>query len=370
MGISSQRDITWKSKKVDFDHVVFLVKDVHRQRQQKKLTTRSRPKISIDASLLGFRFIGSTFKPSTAVKIIASSLAEKGIDVVINFDGPNRHHSKRASCARRAATDTAQIDRLNCRNMLVPLINEPNPTPDIEEQKKELSKKLRSLEAKTDRVLPTDFVQDLKSWHQQYKPDGRGCIFAKDAPWQADPCIAKGAIDGAIDAVLSGDSDFQMYVGNGGPDGLGDLMLRNPYIRSRTNRVETVEIQTGQLAVKTYVETCLRRKRGDEDLWQSLPRYPLFDGLADSMLRAVVAVSMGSDVNPGGVDGLGPSKMATFLAKAKEKDSSSSSGESDVVDSLLGYVCDFATARKARRGGWKGVSEKSALTKHGIVFAL
>ena len=133
--------------------------------------------------------------------------------VVIDFDGVKRHHSKRAFCKRRADQDKAHLQRIELRTRLVPLLHEPNPTDETEKEKKAISTKLRALEAQTRQILPTNFVAALTDFQQEYNSLGKGIIFIGHAPWQADPCIAKAAIDGDIEGILSGDSDFSMYVG-------------------------------------------------------------------------------------------------------------------------------------------------------------
>ncbi len=54
------------------------------------------------------------------------------------------------------------------------------------------------------------------------------------APFQADPSIADVAIWGDCEAILSGDSDFSMYVGPGGPDHIRDIMIRDIKISQKT----------------------------------------------------------------------------------------------------------------------------------------
>ena len=49
------------------------------------------------------------------------------------------------------------------------------------------------------------------------------------APFQADPCISEVAHRGECEAIMSGDTDFVVYVGPGGPDQLGDLVLKMWY---------------------------------------------------------------------------------------------------------------------------------------------
>ena len=56
-----------------------------------------------------------------------------------------------------------------------------------------------------------------------------GKITSETALYQANSCIAEVALAlrGECEAIISGDSDFALYVGPGGPDKLGDLMRRN-----------------------------------------------------------------------------------------------------------------------------------------------
>ena len=49
-----------------------------------------------------------------------------------------------------------------------------------------------------------------------------------------DSAIAKRATGGNIDEIaVLGDSDFAIYVGNGRPDGCGDIMQRNQKLAKR-----------------------------------------------------------------------------------------------------------------------------------------
>ncbi len=46
-------------------------------------------------------------------------------------------------------------------------------------------------------------------------------------PFQADPSIADAAIRGGCEAIISGNSNFAMYIGPGGSDNQGDIMIRD-----------------------------------------------------------------------------------------------------------------------------------------------
>ena len=80
--------------------------------------------------------------------------------------------------------------------------------------------------------------------------------------WQADPAIARRSLNGEVDAIISGNSDFSVYIGVGGPDGMGDIMLRKPQITAKhgLQRLQSLEIWTGQKVVAGYITKPLETK--------------------------------------------------------------------------------------------------------------
>ena len=86
---------------------------------------------------------------------------------------------------------------------------------------------------------------------------GKGEITMETAPFQADPSIADVAIRGGCEAIISGDSDFAMYVGTGGPNSLGDIMLRDIKIDQRTLTIVGGTIITGQRHVASKIAELL-----------------------------------------------------------------------------------------------------------------
>ena len=54
--------------------------------------------------------------------------------------------------------------------------------------------------------------------------------------------------------------------------------------------------------------------------WIVYPSSPVFDGMTDPRLRALVAVGLGCDTWPGGVPNLGPAKMMKLLQRLPEID--------------------------------------------------
>jgi len=76
----------------------------------------------------------------------------------------------------------------------------------------DIQKKIWTFENALKRSLPSDFAKKLEAFVAGYKSDGKGQISFETAHTQADPCLAQLAIDGDIDAIISGDSDFAMYM--------------------------------------------------------------------------------------------------------------------------------------------------------------
>lgn len=310
MGINNQASIVWKSSEVPFNFVIYLLDRHYKSRQDLKLTTRIRPRVSIDVSLLGYLFLGKkSCSPAFAVASIAKCFASSGIDVILDVDGFMRHHSKRAHQDRQATKDRLRLQLLEHRASLAGLLNLPNPTNEITKQKQKLMEHIRAKEKQRDRSLPVTFLDDVKGYINDFKTTCGARISVESSLWQADPTIAKRAIDGEVDAILSGDSDFAMYIGTGGPDGLGDIMLRNPIFTKRTtDTIDTLEIWTGQKSVVNHINQILQPRVGASPFHKD-PKHPVFDGMSSLRARALFALALGCDALPGGIVGCGPQKV-------------------------------------------------------------
>ena len=221
MGIQNQSALLFKSKEINFDDIVYLLEQHHAARRRSASTTRLRPKVTIDASLLAYKYLSTTLHPSDSISLISTALAKRNVDVLITCDPPERHHSKRAHHQRVGKKEIAKLKLVLCRMEL------SNSVADNEKIKR-LTNEIQKLEKANSRLsLPPDFVAKLEQYVSEYQSQGRGEINIQTAPFQADPSIADVAISGGCEAILSGDSDFAMYVGPGGPDKLADVMLRD-----------------------------------------------------------------------------------------------------------------------------------------------
>ena len=277
-----------------------------------------RLKGGIDANLLGYKYVHdrSPFAPDSAVAHVAQAFSDSLVDIHIICDHPTeRHPSKRASCQRRANREKRAIQLITTRAHLQSLLNEQDASSEHATKINDAQKKLRSLENALKRQeLPADFSQRLEEFVGSFESENKGNITMEVAPTQADPCLAKMAVNGDVDFFISGDSDFAVYVGPNGCNGLADIMLKDLKLTTNKEPIRSCKIYTGQKAVADRIEAILRPKLGrspfDQTKGGRIPERPIFSGVHDPMTRALMAMVVGCDACPGGVAGSGP-KAAT-----------------------------------------------------------
>ena len=129
--------------------------------------------------------------------------------------------------------------------------------------------------------------------------------------WQADPAIAKRALDGEVDITLSGDSDFSVHIGFGGPDGFGDVMLRKPEV-TQGQGLKSLQMWTGQNKTSDCVSSTLQSELPAGTNILKKPKFPLFDGLEYIRPQTLFALAVGCDVLPGGVRQFGPKQACSI----------------------------------------------------------
>jgi len=200
------------------------------------------------------------------------------------------------------------------------VLNNPDDSSQQAQKIEDMQKKIRGLENTLKRrQLPPDFSQSCRAFVSGYNSDKKGKIMMESALTQADPCAAKMAVDGDADFIISGDSDFAVYVGPNGPNGMADVMLKDVKLTMRKEPIQSCKIYTGQKAVADRIETILRPKLGylpfEKENGGRTPDYPIFSGVNDPMVRALMAVLVGCDACPGGVVGAGPKVASSLLEK-------------------------------------------------------
>lgn len=210
MGIQSQGALLYKSSEINLDNIVYLIEQRHAERRRQLMTPRVRPTVTMDASLLGYKQLGTSLHPSDGVYLICNALANRSVDVIIVCDPPTRHHSKRAHHQRVGRKEKDRLQLMLYRMEL-------SCAGDNPEEIQRITDEIRKLErAESQTCLPSNFLSRLKELVSKYESHGKGEIMINIAPFQADPSIADVAVRGGCEAIFSGDSDFAMYVGPGG----------------------------------------------------------------------------------------------------------------------------------------------------------
>lgn len=310
MGIQSQNALLFKSNEMEFNDIVYLIEQRHAERRRSTtpnpITARVRPKVTIDASLIGYKFLGNSLHPSDGVLIICRALANRNIDVLIICDPPTRHHSKRAHHQRVGKKEKDKLKLMLCRMEL-------SRAGDDSDKIRRVTNEIRKLEKGESRAfLPLNFVARLQELASKFDAHGKGEIMVEIAPFQADPSIADVALRGGCEAIFSGDSDFAMYVGPGGPDKLSDIMVRDIKINAKQSTITGCTLITGQRDVASKIEEILSN-RGVAAVFPVEPKFPLFNGVEDPTTRALIALALGCDALPGGVAGVGTSSLHNLL---------------------------------------------------------
>ena len=221
MGISGQSSFLWRSIELDARLIYYVIEQqFQRAKSSNPSISRLRPKVVIDANLIGYSFLFKGIGPIKAVFVIAKAFARDGIDVTIVCDNKElRHHSKRATISRKGEKERAKIKIIHNRFELTNLLRAADSEAPVNMMRmKKLQKYITTLEHKIDTVFPDNFVEELTKLVNAYD----GSITIDATPFQADPDIARRVICGEADVIVSGDSDFAMYIG---PDS-SDIMIR------------------------------------------------------------------------------------------------------------------------------------------------
>ena len=105
MGIDGFTHCFWKSVKLEWVHVVYLPHELKRHRfvtndsVTNDSSTCSSPVVDIDANNIAFKDLDD---PVSFVIDCVREGIKSDLEMNETLDGDSRHHSKRASCARKA----------------------------------------------------------------------------------------------------------------------------------------------------------------------------------------------------------------------------------------------------------------------------
>lgn len=265
MGFQSQHSVLFKANSIPFEDIRRLIfKRFQKNKFQGEVGTRERPSVAIDANLLGYLFLQRSCGAIGGIRIVCQTFTSNGIDVVLVADGPNRHHSKRATIERSAQREIANIEATKKRIELTEALQMQTDPNDATISN--ISKTLRALEKKSSRKLPENFLEAMKTIQprggtEEVNAERSPKIRFIESVFQADPEVAGLALSGAVEAIVSGDSDFAIHCG---PETISldsgsqyvDFMLAKPKISLKDRDILSFDIITGQSVVAEATAAC------------------------------------------------------------------------------------------------------------------
>ena len=223
MGISGTKNMFWKTTTITFDAAISTIAsmidtssnsalDASIASGEAAVAKREAYTVAVDANLIAYKYIGdgSSISPVGSVLKITRAFNDKGFDVIVVSDNPTkRHHSKRATIQRvskqKKATIQAKIKRHELHS-----IQAGNDSAEKASQLQATMKKLSAAENAMSKMFPPNFADALQIAIENYKQEmgfgeNSSKVTYKVAPTQADPCVAKLVVDGAVDTLVSND---------------------------------------------------------------------------------------------------------------------------------------------------------------------
>jgi hypothetical protein len=305
MGVSGASNLLYRSPQLDLRqlHAVLTVRA--RRPGAAPLGQQRRPCIDVDANQVGFTQLKGAAGPASGTFHVGRGIGIAGIDVNYVCDGPSRHHSKRASRQRASLRERDRLAYFQAKTELATLLqSEGRQEEAVKKLEKLIVKKRRSYQ----RALPANFATILEELvaNESSKPDAlpsHGELSFLSDENQADPLMAIRAREKVTDAILSNDSDFAAHLGDDG------LFIKEFCYSPREQSVSKFVLSTGNKVVAEMWAGILQQNYTAVDgqeapVWIVEPTSPVFEGMADPRLRALVAVGLGCDTWPGGVTNL------------------------------------------------------------------
>jgi 5'-3' exonuclease len=221
MGIKYAHAYTYAINQISLDDVYNIsLSNIPLDNDNKKI--RNHPCIDIDCSLI-VRCRGNTNIASNTQYLIniCTIFQQKGFEVMLVFDGNERHHSKRATMKRQSEKHHKRIELILHKSELMSIVERRRSVDSIEQRKNLLEeesaikKKIRTLE----QFLKHCTIDVGEKLFNSFKASLRKLTTIKNikccqAVFQADTVMAGRVVSGATDIILTSDSDQAALLGN------------------------------------------------------------------------------------------------------------------------------------------------------------
>ena len=218
MGVAKAHDNTHSIDDLSKDQLINIIKQRYEKCSIKK-QYRNKPIVDIDASWI----VRKAYDQSKEDRInylfnICFILIKENIDVLIICDGPDRHHSKRATIRRAAEVQKNKIKLILNKTKLARLTSERRATSsvqrkqEIQKEGEELAKETNKLEKKLQDTLfdvGTSLLEAIQQKIATIENDDEsfGTINVVQTVFQAYSLLAYRCVRGLSDMMFANDSD-------------------------------------------------------------------------------------------------------------------------------------------------------------------
>ena len=295
-----------------------------------------KPILDVDVSWIYRRFASQGKDALDCTIRLCLVFVKIGFIVVLVCDGSVRHHTKRATIARSINSYKNQIDILEKKNELMKIADKRRQSNSVVEretlEKEELllsdqiKRKESSFQHKTVDVgksLFDDIKDIIAALDDELIGEKGGSITVCQAIFQADSVIASRCNKRISDLVLGSDTDLSAHCGS--------LCLGIKEFKFVDNNVSEMELFAScneticNIAQIINVDTTIKNKRIIN------PPCPVFEGIMDPRVRALMCVGLGCDVVEKNLKTVTPHSLFNFLVSIKLKK----------VDDLYNEILNF-----------------------------
>ena len=315
MGVATPKKILNTIAALSGDDLFTIAKAV---RDKKDPSSSRNPHIALDASVWAHKYKDKGLQMPAHIVDLAAHFAAYGVDVTIFCDRTNyRHDSKRDSVRRYAEVEMKKARLIKLRLEMMKLHGmvkdrvEGIDVKTVEAKLSTVGKEVEALE-KSIRESPLSQLYSQLSDVMSNKvlgPDS-GNLDLKEALFQADAAIAFEAVKGTVDIIGSNDSDFHVLAGPAGIV-ISDLKF-SPKKKHNGGSIHSIKIACGQWSPIEYIIGVLHIRPDSKVVTRA--KHPVLEG-QPLRVRALIAVAIGCDANPGGIPGVGPAKIESVLSE-------------------------------------------------------
>jgi hypothetical protein len=266
--------------------------------------------------------------PVGAVANLLLAWALRGAVILPICDGLRRPQAKQATNKNRASRERSKNKAITGRQDLRHAINQlENDHLNAADRKKLLDQRdkiedgVKRAETASINIVPPNFSDLLEEELQKIKAhitntSGGRVTRVQTTKFQADAYIIHLLVTGRCQLAITQDIDIIAFSDDNCPI-ITDFVGENITIKSTSKK-------TIQQCFSYLPPESKSIVKFDWEDPKAKPKHPVFEGVEDRKLRALIGVIVGCDVSPGGVKNVGPSKVTNKLKAIRENESEKS----------------------------------------------